>query len=61
MKHLPEITKELMEYLEGICPDKAPALSATERQIWFDAGKVDLVRHLRSIYEEQSQTIIQGD
>ena len=61
MKHIPEITKELVEYLEGICPDTSPSLKSGEREIWWNAGKVDLVRHLRSIHAEQNKTILQGD
>ena len=61
MKHLPVITKELIEYLEGICPDAAPSLKSGDREIWWNAGKVDLVRHLRSIHDEQHNTILQGE
>lgn len=61
MNHIPEISPELIEYLEGICPDEAPSLKAGEREVWWNAGKVDLVRHLRSIHDEQQQTILQGD
>ncbi len=58
MAGIPNIDAELVEYLEDICPDTSPTLSTPERQIWFDAGKADLVRHLRSIFEEQSQNIL---
>jgi len=61
MKHLPEITPELIEYLENICPDAAPSLKTDDRAIWWNAGKVDLVRHLRSLHDEQQQTILTGD
>ena len=61
MKHIPEITIELVEYLEGICPDASPSLTTGEREIWWNAGKVDLVRHLRSIHDEQNVTILQGE
>lgn len=61
MQKIPYIAPELIEYLEEICPDKAPSLKTEERSIWFEAGKVDLVRHLRRVSEEQNQTILQGD
>lgn len=61
MKHIPEITRELIEYLEGICPDASPNLKTGDREVWWNAGKVDLVRHLRSVHDEQQQTILQGD
>lgn len=58
-KH-PDISKELMEYLESICPDRSPSLKTPERQIWFDAGKADLVRHLKILHEAQIETVLQG-
>jgi hypothetical protein len=61
MEGIPNINADLVDYLESICPDTSPSLSTPERQIWFDAGKADLVRHLRSIFEEQSQTILEGN
>jgi thiamine phosphate synthase YjbQ (UPF0047 family) len=61
MAGLPHVTSDLVEYLENICPDQSPSLSTTERLIWFNAGKADLVRHLRSILVEQSQNILEGN
>jgi len=61
MEGIPNIDADLVDYLESICSDTSPSLSTPERQIWFDAGKADLVRHLRSIFEEQSQTILEGN
>lgn len=61
MAQLPAISKELIEYLETICPDQAPRLDTAERNIWFNAGKVDLVRHLRSVFDEQNETVLQGN
>lgn len=60
MDHIPAISRELIEYLERICPDRAPRLDADERKIWFEAGKVDLVNHLRLIHEQQIETTIEG-
>ena len=60
-KKLPVVTKELIEYLEGICPDRSPSLSTQDREIWFSAGKVDLIRHLRNLHEDQHTTILKGD
>jgi len=58
MAGLPHVTDDLVEYLENVCPDQSPSLTTPERQIWFNAGKADLVRHLRSIWEEQQQNIL---
>jgi hypothetical protein len=61
MASLPQITPELVEYLENICPDQSPALQTPEREIWFNAGRVDLVKHLRSIFDEQQTTVFEGN
>jgi hypothetical protein len=61
MAGIPNITPELIEYLESICPDQSPSLTTAERAIWFDAGKADLVRHLRGVFDEQSQNILEGN
>lgn len=60
MNGVPYISAELIEYLESICPDQSPALSTPDRNIWFNAGKADLTRHLRSVHEEQSKNILEG-
>ena len=59
MTRMPIIELSLIEYLEGICPDQAPSLSTPERKVWFDAGKADLVKHLRHIYTEQNENILE--
>lgn len=60
MSKLPIIDKELIEYLERICPDASPSLSTPDREIWFQAGKVDLVRHLKSIHQDQHDNALEG-
>jgi hypothetical protein len=60
MTKLPNISAELIEYLEGIAPDQAPKLKTPDREIWFNAGKADLVQHLKQVHEQQTQTIL-GD
>lgn len=58
MAKLPTISLELIEYLEGIAPDRSPKIDTPDRAIWFQAGKVDLIRHLKMVHEQQTQTIL---
>lgn len=60
MAGLPLISEDLIDYLEGICPDQSPALTTPEREIWFNAGRVALVKHIRSLFEEQNRNILEG-
>lgn len=61
MERIPVVTKDLLEYLEKICPDHSPRMTDNDREIWFKAGKADLVRHLRSVFDEQNETILEGN
>ena len=53
---MPNIDESLLQYLEELYPDKAPDLSMEEKQIWFSAGQVAVVRHLRDQYNLQEET-----
>lgn len=56
----PIITRELIEYLDRLYPDKAPDVMTPDRDIWMDAGSVRVVRHLRSVLEEQEQNVLEN-
>lgn len=58
---VPQITRELIEYLDHIIPDRVPSLEVSDRELWAHIGKVHLVRHLKSIHEEQNNNILQGE
>ena len=53
---IPHIDKQIVEYLEEAYPDRAPDISMEEKQIWFTAGQVAGVRHLKDQYNLQEET-----
>ncbi len=53
---IPVIDQQLIEYLEDLYPDRAPDLSMEEKLIWFVAGQVSVVRHLKDQYNLQEET-----
>ena len=53
---IPNISESLLQYLEELYPDKAPDLSMEEKQIWFSAGQVAVVRHLKDQFKLQEET-----
>ena len=53
---IPNINESLLQYLEELYPDKAPDLSMEEKQIWFSAGQVAVVRHLKDQFKLQEET-----
>jgi hypothetical protein len=52
----PNFELEVIKYLDEIYPDKAPDLSMEEKLIWFSAGQVSVVRHLKDQYKLQEET-----
>jgi hypothetical protein len=53
---IPYIEAEILAYLEELYPDKAPDLSMEEKLIWFAAGQVSVVRHLKEQFKVQEDT-----
>jgi len=53
---VPTLTKEFIDYLESLYPDKAPDISMEERRIWYVTGQVSVVRHLKDQYNLQEES-----
>ena len=52
----PLIPEDIIKYLEEVYPDKAPDISMEEKLIWFTAGQVAVVRHLKEQFKLQEET-----
>lgn len=59
LRTAPPISQELVEYLDALFPDRCPDVSWNERKIWFVAGCVYVVRHLKQVQEEQCKTVLE--
>jgi hypothetical protein len=57
-KRIPPVSRDLIEYLEKAFPERSPSINDSGRKIWMDAGKVDVIRHIRALYEKQERTVI---
>jgi len=57
-KTFPPISRELITALEAAFPDQVPSISDTDRQIWFKAGQVQVVRFLKEKLREQNENIL---
>lgn len=53
---IPYIDPDIIKYLDELYPDKAPDLSMEEKLIWFSAGQVSVVRHLKDQLSLQEET-----
>lgn len=56
----PYIDDNLLRYLEMIIKDVAPELDQTDREIWFNRGRVEVLRHLRRLHQVQRENML-GD
>jgi len=52
----PFIDSDIIKYLEEVYPDRCPDLSMEEKLIWFTAGQVSVVRHLKDQFNLQEET-----
>lgn len=51
----PLISKGLVEWLEGIFPDRVPASDATDQQVRVAMGRAEVVRFLRQKHDQQQE------
>ena len=53
----PQISAELVEWLDQQFPLKSPELDTQERVIFFQVGQRSVVDHLLAIFKEQSENV----
>jgi hypothetical protein len=52
---LPALSKDLIDKLDKLYPDKCPLLTDDDRMIWFKSGQRSVINYLQQIYDEQLQ------
>jgi hypothetical protein len=57
----PIVTNDMIEYLEHMFKDKCPDITTSDRQVWFDAGSVHVVKHLKHLKIRQEANILNKD
>lgn len=55
MEEDPIITQRLVEWLEGIFPDRVPDATATDQQVRVAMGRAEVVRFIRQKHEQQQE------
>lgn len=60
MSRLPVIDEALLDYLERMFPDRCPNIEDDENTVWFKAGAASVARHLRAVYEQQNENILEN-
>ena len=54
----PPIPADLLAWLEATVPAAPPRLSDSDREVWFNAGKRDLVEFLKAHAERQRRDVL---
>lgn len=52
------INEKIIGYLKRKFPDKSPDLTNSEKEIWYKAGQVSVVRHLEGILKDQENNVL---
>ena len=52
---LPALSKDLIDKLDKLYPDKCPLLTDDDRLVWFKVGQRSVINYLQQIYDEQIQ------
>jgi len=51
---VPQVTEELLKYLEVTFPDRCPSIGDPDRTIWVAVGGRKVVEHLKGLYDIQN-------
>ena len=49
------LSKDLIDKLDKLYPDKCPLLTDDDRMVWFKVGQRSVINYLQQIYDEQLQ------
>ena len=52
---IPIITKEIIDYLDSLFPDKCAELGQTEKEVMYKSGQRSVVNHLIEKYKIQEE------
>jgi len=52
---LPTLSKNLIDKLDKLFPDKCADLTDDDRMVWYKSGQRSVINYLRQIYDEQLQ------
>ena len=52
---LPALSKDLIDKLDKLYPDKCPLLTDEDRMVWYKSGQRSVINYLKNIYDEQLQ------
>lgn len=59
LERKPEISKEIVDWLDRSFPLVSPRLEESEREIFYRVGQRTVVDHLISLFNEQNDTILE--
>jgi hypothetical protein len=51
----PNFSRDFLEFLDEIYPNRVPSITMTDREIWIKVGQRSVVDYLKSIKDEESE------
>lgn len=57
---IPNIPEDLLKFLDETYPERCPDPQSSERQIWMQVGARSVVRHLKRLYQEQNDNLMES-
>ena len=55
MGYVPVIDEKVIDLLAEQFPDQAPSMDLTDKEVWFRAGQVSVVRWLKKRRDDQKE------
>jgi hypothetical protein len=60
-KNLPNLSKDLVEELDRLFPEKSATLDFDTKELYFKGGQRSVVRYLKEQFDRQNETILKGE
>lgn len=57
----PKIPKDLLEYLDKTFPGRCPDHEWSDRRVWIEVGKRQVVEHLQALSDEMNDSEGESD
>ena len=54
MNNTPRVTKELLDYLKKVYPNRRPSMQDTDKALWYYEGCLSVIEYINTMYVRQS-------
>jgi hypothetical protein len=57
---IPPISKALVDWLASLYPDRCPNPHMTDREVWIEVGRAEVIRKLAHEHERQALSVLEN-